>query len=284
MNERERGQPAHVSRSDEFSVNFGSTLAKRVPIGKAMRSVRVADFAGRAADSRRRRRRVRIGVVVLLVLGGIPASAAVIVKNYMATQVTRATECLIGVAGTDPLTFPTGFPSIATSSDVVTTAEGVPLLRQIITVRGVQPERTVAADAVRIRNRCSRPINVTVTTGAHGVTAPAVAGEWKDLSMRVYLSKTATAAPASDALPPIAPTALIAPGASFTDPTVAASWDATPLSVSKSAGGVGSIVGTSTGTVSLAANQDLQVGLVIDAGSQALPSDAVLRLIVTAGG
>jgi hypothetical protein len=259
-----------------------------------MRSMRVADSPRRATDSlspRRRdqsrrdqSRRVRIGVVVLVALGGIPASAAVIVKNYMATQVTRATECLIGVNGTDPLTLPTGFPSIATSSDVVTSTEGVPLLRQIITVRGVQPERTVAADAVRIRNRCNRNISVTVATGAHGVTEPAVAGEWKDLSMRVYLSKKATAAPASDSLPPIAPTALIAPGASFSDPTVAAFWDATPLSVSKSTGGVGAIVGTTTGTVVLAANQDLQLGIVVDAGSTALPSDAVLRLIVTAAG
>jgi hypothetical protein len=249
-----------------------------------MRLVSLADSSRRATDSPSRRRRLRVGVVVLLALGGVPASAAVIVKNYMTTEVTRAAECLIGVPGSDPLALSTGFPSITTSSDTVTSTEGVPLLRQIITVRGVQPERTVAADAVRIRNRCNRSISVTVATGVHGVTAPAVAGEWKDLSMRVYLSKKATAAPATDALPPLAPTALIAPGASFIDPTVAAMWDAAPLSVSKSTGGVGSIVGTTTGTVALAANQDLQLGIVVDAGSTALPSDAILRLIVTAGG
>ncbi len=229
------------------------------------------------------KRVLRAGVIGLVLIGAVPASAAVIVKNFMKADVARVESCLKSLPGTDALTYPNGVPSLAVTSDTALSSEGVPLLRQVIAVRGVKPERTISADAVRIRNRCNRPLTVNLLAAPHGAL-PAISGEWNSLSMRVILSAASTPSPATDALAPIAPTAFIAAGNSFTDPTVAASWDVFPVRVVASAGGVGSLSNSSTSGVVLPANSDLQIAVVIDSGDSAVATDAVLRLIVKAVG
>jgi hypothetical protein len=226
---------------------------------------------------------LRAGVAGILICGVAPASAALLVQNYMQADVARSEACLKSVAGTNATAFGSGVPSIAVSSGSFTTAEGTPLIRQIITVRGVKPERTVLADAFRLRNRCGHPVSVTITAAAHGSSA-AVAGEWNDLSLRIHLSNTQTAAPATDLLPPLTPAATIAAGNTFTDPTVVAAWNQTPLRIGASTGGVGTVLSGASGPVIIANNSDIQVAVVVDAGSNAIATDATLRTVVAAHG
>lgn len=227
---------------------------------------------------------LRVGVIALLALGAAPATAAVLIRNFMTVDVVRAEPCLKTVAGLDTIGYPTGVPSFVMTSDTVATPQGVPLLRQVITFRGVKPERTLSADPIRIRNRCNRPLTIQLVAEAHSTSALAVDGEWKDLSARAYLSVGTAASPATDALPPNPAGAPIAGGNSFADPTVTALWNQTPIRVTASAGGVGTLATAATGSVSLPANQDVQIALVIDAGSTALATDATLRLVVKALG
>jgi hypothetical protein len=231
-----------------------------------------------------RKHLLRVGVVAVLVLGAVPATAAVVVRNFMTADIVRAEPCLKTVPGLDTIGFPAGVPSFVISSDTVATAEGVPLLRQVVTFKGVKPERTVSADPIRIRNRCNRPLTISLSAEAHATSSPAVSGEWKDLSARAYLSIGNAAAPATDVLPPNPVGAPIARGVSFSDPTVAALWDQTPVRVAASAGGVGTLTVATTGSVALPANQDIQIALVVDAGSTAMAADATLRLVVKALG
>jgi hypothetical protein len=220
---------------------------------------------------------LRFGVVGLLLVGGVGASAAVVTKNFMAANVVRAEACLTGRAGGNTTLIGTGTPSVAVTSESFLSANGVPMARQTITTRGVKPERTIIGDAFRIRNRCGRPLLITLRATPHNA-ALAVDGEWKDLSSRVHLSTQATPAPASDLDPPVAPLAAIAGGSTFTDPSVVALWNQTPISVVASAGGVGTLATAATGQVTLQAGFDLQVAIVLDGGSTALPANAVLRL------
>jgi hypothetical protein len=218
-------------------------------------------------------------VVGLVLVGGLGASAAVVTQNFMSAEVVRSQACLTGVAGGNASLIGTGTPSIVVTSESFLSADGVPMARQTITTRGVKPERTIIGDAFRIRNRCGRPLLVTLRATPHN-TALAVDGEWKDISARIHLSSQATPAPAIGPNPPLAPMAAIARGNTFTDPTVVALWNQTPISVvaSTGAGGVGTLAVPATGPVSLASGFDLQVAIVLDGGSSASSSNAILRL------
>jgi hypothetical protein len=229
----------------------------------------------------RRARVLRGGVLLLVALSGGVAGAAVVVRNFMTAEVIRQEPCLRVVHGTDHAAYPSGFPSVVLSTDDVANPVGVPIRRELITLRGVKPTRTVLGDALRIRNRCTTAVTVTLSATAHD-TLPAIEGEWNDLGLRAYLSIASTAAPATDLLAPLTPAAAIARGRSLGDPTVVASWNQTPVRVTASTGGVGTVSSTSTGSVTIPAGQDIQVALVTDAGSNATASDGVIRLTLTA--
>jgi hypothetical protein len=241
-----------------------------------------------ASGGRRPRRRrlgsstrlFRLGVVVLVALGGGSAGAAVIVRNYMATEIVREEPCLSIRPGSDALAFPGGFPSIGLSSDTTTSSSGVPLLRQVITVRSARPTRTVLGDVIRIRNRCGTAMTVVLSATPHGAT-PAVGGVWTDFAMRAYLSAATTAVPTLDADPPLPPAASVSRDASFTDPSVVALWDQSPIRVAPVVGGPGTLLNASTGVVNLPPNSDAQIGVIADGGSSSTAVDAVLRLTIT---
>jgi hypothetical protein len=198
----------------------------------------------------------------------------------MTAEVIRQEPCLSLRPGSDSVSFSAGFPSVSLSSETTSSPAGVPLLRQVITVRSARPTRTILGDAIRIRNRCAMPVTVSLSAIAQGA-APAVDGVWTDFTMRAYLSLATSAVPAIDSDPPLPPAAAVSRDASFTDPTVIAQWDQTPVRVTPGAGGPGTLANAATGAVTLPANTDAQIGLVADGGSASTAVDAILRLTVT---
>jgi hypothetical protein len=232
-----------------------------------------------ATPRQRRTFRLRLCVLVILGAGAIPASAAVLVKNFMSATVQREAPCLASVQGTDPIAFASGTPSFVVLNSG-TSIEGLtPLLMGTISLIGVKAERTISADSLRIRNRCSRSLRVKLVAEAQSAGA-AVGGDWTDVAMRVFAGKSATVAPATDLLPPNAPAGGVASGDSFGDASVAAAWDQTPLRILASASGPGTLSNSTTGWVTLPTGSDLQIGYVVDGGSTATATDAILRFTI----
>jgi hypothetical protein len=234
-------------------------------------------------ESRRAPRRMAIRAALVAAFVGIsaPAAATVVILNFKSAEVARADACLKVVVGTDAASFASGLPSVSIASADRLTPEATPLLRQTVTFRGVQPERTISADALRIRNRCGRPVTVAMAVAPHGSDL-AVDGQWLDLSMRLHLSLAQTAAPATDLSPLNAPAAAVAPGDTFTAASVIASWNQTPVRITASAGGAGTATAATSGAVTIANNSEIQVAIVTDAGINAVATDAILRTLIRA--
>jgi hypothetical protein len=242
-------------------------------VSSALRAIKALD---------RRVGRLRIAVVGVMAFGAVPASAAMVIQNFMSANVVRAAPCLVKVPGLDPASYPSGptaFPGFSVVNTTTALVGGVPLLQETITVNGTKGDRIISADTMRIRNRCGYNLSIQLIA-ENQAGGSAVSGSWTDASIRVYLGKSTVAAPATDALPPATGGSVLAAGNSFGDPLVVSQWDQTPLSVLASASGT--LTGSATGTVVLNAGRDLQVGYLIDAGSTSLASLPVLRYTVKA--
>jgi hypothetical protein len=218
---------------------------------------------------RKRRWTLRTAVIAALVVSSVPAGAAVLVSNFMTANVSRNAACLTKIAGLD------NAPAIVTTN-VTSTASGtasVALLNESITLKSFAGDRSVATDSIRIKNNCSASIKVTLKAEP-GLAAATTSGDWSALAMNVYLgTKMITSA------------GTLNPALSGTDFTVATDWDATPLRITPpvSPATAGVVTAATSGTVTITAGSEIQLGVIADSGSAApTTGTAVLNYTVQA--
>ncbi len=194
---------------------------------------------------------LRTAVVAALVVSALPAGAAVLVQNFMRADTTRNAACVTKIAGLDNL------PSVITTNVTGTTASstGVALLNEALSIKSFAGDRTVATDSIRVKNTCAAAVNVFLKAEP-GLATTTTSGAWTGLAMNVYLGKSAvvSAGPLTAA-------------ASLTDFSVATEWDAAPIRITASA--TGTVANATTGTVSIPAGQEVQIGLFADSASTA---------------
>jgi hypothetical protein len=203
----------------------------------------------------KRRWSLRAGVITALLVSAVPASAAVIVQNFMTVEVNRAAPCLVKIAGLDTASA-LNDGSDAVFRDLLNTAnstEGVPLLNEKVVLTGYRGDRLTVTDGVRVRNTCTYAVNVFLKAEP-GLAATTTSGTWTDLSMKVFLGKKNIATAAGVA-------------ASGIDYAVVADWDNAPLAVSPSA--TGNVTNATTGIYQIPAGQAVQLGYLVDVGSAA---------------
>jgi hypothetical protein len=209
--------------------------------------------------SKTRRWSLRAGVLVALGVSAVPATGAVIVQNFMTAEVNRAAPCLRKIAGLDA-----GAATDPVARDLTLTTnstEGTPLLNEKVTIQGYRGDRLIATDSIRVQNTCAYDVTVFLRAEP-GLAATTTTGDWRDLHMKVYLGKSVMATAATAA-------------ASLTDYSVAAQWDAAPISITKSVAvaspyaGVVANANTGTMTITGGGTNNIQIGYLVDTGSAA---------------
>ena len=130
-----------------------------------------------------------------------------------------------------------------TATGTTPAPDGVTLLNESVTMSGFKGDRTVVSDAVRVRNNCSYPIVVSLkaepqfgSVSSTGLT---------NMAVDVYLGKRNA-------------------GASGTDFSLTADWDGAPIHYNST--GASS---AATGTVTIPAAEDRQIGYRLDVGTTA---------------
>jgi hypothetical protein len=224
----------------------------------------------RSTTRSRRRWTLRTAVVATMALSAAPAAAAVLMQNFVKIDVNKVAACMTKVGGTDATTFnnAANAPYIGVNTtSTLTSADGVSLLNETVTLKAFKGDRTSITDGFRVRNTCNYPITVSLRAEAQPDGNAAVTGDWTDVAMSVYLSK-----------PVITPVGA-APTAGLTF-SLATDWDQTPIRVTPG-GGTGALANAQTGTATLAANGELQIGYLVDAGTTASTTTAsTLRFTV----
>lgn len=210
-------------------------------------------------ENRRRVRTVRRVALGITLLTAVPAAAAVVMQNFVRTDITTAAACMTKIAGADETSFPTAanapYVAINTTSTGTTPApDSVTLLNETVTMKGFLGDRTVVSDSIRVKNTCNYPISVSLKAETQ-FGAVASTG-FTNIAADVYLG-------------------LKNAGASGTDFSVVADWDPTPLHYNSA--GASTI---STGSVTIPANEDRQVGYRLDVGTTATGT-ATLRYTVS---
>ena len=201
-------------------------------------------------------RRIAIGITLLT---AVPAAAAVVMQNFVRTDITTAAACMTKIAGADETSFPIAanapYAAINTTQTGTTPApDSVTLLNETVTMKGFLGDRTVVSDAIRVKNTCNYPIVVSLK--AEPQFGAVASTGFTNVAVDVYLG-------------------LKNAGASGTDFTVAADWDPTALHYNS----VGAS-STSTGTVTIPVNEDRQIGYRLDIGTSATGT-ATLRYTVS---
>ncbi len=218
---------------------------------------------------RRRRWSLRTAVIATVALSTTPAAAAVLMQNFVKVEVNKVAACMTKVGGSDATTFsdPAKSPYIGVNTtNTLTTAEGVKLLNETVTMKAFKGDRTSITDGFRVRNSCNYPLTVSLLAEAQPDGGTALSGDWTDIAMTVYLGK--------QSITPVAAAPLS--GLSF---STAADWDQTPIKVTPSA--AGTLANAQTGTVTLPANAEVQIGYLIDAGTtSSSTTSSVLRFTV----
>jgi hypothetical protein len=240
--------------------------------------VNTVEPTNRTQDKRRTAWSLRTAVAAAVLVTAVPAGAAVIMQNFVKADITRAAACMTKVEGNDARTYATAANAPyfdVNETNVAATTDGVSLLNEAITVKAFKGDRMIASDVMRIRNTCNAPITVQLKNEAQPFTgATATSGDWTELSVKMYLGKSAVAAT-------VFPAALTA-GTSLTDFSVGAQWDATPVAVKWSgAGTTATVINATTGTMTIPANQEVQVGFAVDAGTTTATTDATFRVTVS---
>jgi hypothetical protein len=222
-----------------------------------------------SATSSKRRWSLRAGVIAALAVSAVPASAAVIVQNFMTVDITRAAPCLAKINGLDNAGAlnVAGNPVFNNLANTTNSTQGVPLLNEKVTLTAYRGDRLISTDGIRVSNTCSYAVTVFLKAEP-GLAATTTSGNWNDLHAKVYLGKQSMAAPAAPALSGI-------------DFATVADWDAAPLSITPSA--TGTVANATTGTVTIAAGSSVQLGYLVDAGAApAVPGPASPAAGVTA--
>ena len=226
----------------------------------------------------RARRRIGLPMAVagIAVLAATPAVAAVVIQNFVRADVTKAAACMTKIEGIDATTFATAAsaPYVDVNEiNTAVTADGVNLLNEVLTVKAFKGDRLFVTDGMRIKNACNYPITVTLTNEAQPFTgATATGGDWTDMSIKVYLGKQG-----------ITSAAVLNPALSGTNFATAADWDATPIHAkTDGATTAATVVNAVTGTATIAAGKEVQVGMLVDAGTTATATTTTLRFTVKA--
>lgn len=189
-------------------------------------------------------RRTAMAATALTVFA-TPAFASLIIQSYMSADITVADNCLVTRAGDDVGTYSTANGPNVNLVTQDAPAARVTLEEDKITVVGMHGDRVIYNDVARIQNQCDVALDVQLQMdGSQG-------GGWTDRYAEVYLSSTATGLDST------------APMGYPTDNT--ANWNANPISVDSA----GTPVNLRSGVVSLAANQELRVATLIEAGTDA---------------
>jgi len=205
-------------------------------------------------SQKRKRRGVAAFVGGLVAISAVgAASAAVWSVNEVESEWTL-TDCLTKVDGSDGTNFDTAptdtfyinFDATTTEVDPDT---GVAVLQEQLDVRAPAGFRTFSTDTFRlVAASCGYNFTVNLTAlDTNTLGEPAVAGNWADKGVKIYVSKSAT------------------PGDDFTDVDPVTGWDQTPLTVNSS----GTIVNALTGDAVLPDDSELVIGFELVGGSPA---------------
>ena len=220
------------------------------------------------------RRRIGLPAAVagIAVLAASPAVAAVIMKNYVRADITKVAACMVKVEGPDAVTYATAaqapYVDVNTTS-TLTTSDGVSLLNETFTVKSFKGDRLFVTDGMRIRNTCNYAIVVGLKAEADAASTAgaATSGDWLDTDVKIYLAKSSIGT-------------VLGTATSGTDFSVAADWDQAPIHITPSA--TGTVANSTTGTMSIPAGSEIQVGMKVDAGTTAgTVTAATLRFTVT---
>lgn len=224
------------------------------------------------ADRQRRRRRglafAAAGLAVAAV--AVPATATVLIQNFAKADISKSAACLTKVAGTDATTYATaanapyiGFNGTGTAA---VTGSGVNLLNETLSVKAFQGDRLIVTDGMRISNTCNYPLTVSMKAEPSASGAPALSGDWTDITAKLYLANPS--------------------GAAGTDFALAADWDQAPISVNAAGTtAAGTLSNAATGTITLPAAGSVKVGVAIDAGMSAVTAtNSVINFTITAAG
>ncbi len=125
-------------------------------------------------------------IIVALLMVAAPASASIIVQNFMEADITAAPPCFVKTTGDDAANS-TQASFDATGANTIA-VDGVDLLEEKISVNGMTGDRVIYTDVVRYENNCAEAINVVLTTNQ-------VSGDWSELAAEIWISNIA--APAS---------------------------------------------------------------------------------------
>ncbi len=200
-------------------------------------------------------RRMALVIVGLLVFA-TPAFASLVVQNYLQADIQVGEACFVKVGGQDAISYVGTDPDdpLASFSDDPTdpvdpntiTVDGVNLLEERLTVRGMRGDRVTYTDVVRYQNNCEIPLEIQLIATAGNGT-----GDWSDRSARIYLSSTPVAVGGTPTLG--------FPG------TAGSGWDLTPIVVEANTGAI--LPGNSqTGTVLVGPGEEIRGAITVSAG------------------
>ncbi len=198
-------------------------------------------------------------VVVGLMVFATPAFASLVVQNYMQADIQVGEACFVKIGGQDsvsyvgtdaddPLLNFSNDPTKPVDPDIIA-VDGVNLLEERLTVRGMKGDRVTYTDVVRYQNNCEIPLEIQLVATAGNAT-----GDWIDRSAFIYISS--------------APTAIgTAPVLGFPG-TAGSGWDLTPIAVASNSGAI-SPGNNQTGSVLVAPGQEVRGAITVSAGVNA---------------
>jgi hypothetical protein len=235
---------------------------------KEKRNIMNTPLTAAPAAPRRRKRSLRLAVAGIAVLAATPAAASVVMQNFARVDVNTANACMVKVLGADSTAYNdvAKLPYIAFADTASISANGANLINEQISITGLKGDRLLVSDAMRVKNTCNYPISVQLTAEADAATPtanPATSASWTGVHVKVFVASSASPAlPAAGKALPF---------------TALNGWDMTPIAVSAA----GSVTNAQTGSVTIAANAELQVGAFIDADRAATAGTRVLRFTVS---
>jgi hypothetical protein len=195
-------------------------------------------------------------LIIALLLIAAPAAASVITQNFLRADVDAVAACFVKAEGPDATNF--SDPMLDPYADLdttatITSASGVTLLQEQVTVRGYDGDRITYTDVVRYQNNCDYDIQLQLVVEDDPAGNAGLAGDWSDKSMSMYLSLVAGA------------------GSDFSDPL---EWDGSPIVINK-----GDAVPTNgaTGIVTVAAGDEVQGAFEIEVDDGATGTTGILR-------
>ena len=197
----------------------------------------------------------------LAVLTAVPAAAAVVIQNFVKTDVAVAAACMTKIAGGDATDFNTSgeapYFNVNTTATAAT-ADSVLLLNETVTLQGFAGDRVITTDTMRIKNTCNYDLVVSLKVEDQPFSgATATSGTWTRLAVKGYLAADDVA---------------VLQNTDFGS----VDWNADFIHVN-SAG----VADASSGTVTIAPGEEFQVGFQIDAGSAAATDAATMRFTVS---